>query len=129
MPLEERLGWDGIDEAKAHARGWTTCTFTDLPFKHHRPEGVRDRGRLERWAGVGRSSWYLDYRIPYLIARTMHQARRDPAAVAILWGFVASALRRESKLADHAAREHVRAGQRLRHFPRRRREALGRIDD
>jgi biofilm PGA synthesis N-glycosyltransferase PgaC len=129
MPLEERFGWDGIDEAKARARGWNTTTFTDLPFKHHRAEGVRDSGRLRRWAEVGRSSWYLDYRVSYLLARTLHQAWSDPAAIAILWGFAGSALRRRPKLEDSEARRHVRAGQRLRNLPRRRREALGRSDD
>jgi poly-beta-1,6-N-acetyl-D-glucosamine synthase len=42
LPLEERHGWDGIDQLKARARGWRTQTFTDLPFRHHRPEGVHD---------------------------------------------------------------------------------------
>ena len=31
-PLEERMGWDSIDEMKAKIRGWTTASFGDLPF-------------------------------------------------------------------------------------------------
>ena len=46
-PLEERVGWDGIDVFKATARGWRTATFPDLAFRHHRPEGRR-HGRVVR---------------------------------------------------------------------------------
>ena len=31
LPLEERLGWDGIDEFKANARGWSTRTCSTSP--------------------------------------------------------------------------------------------------
>ena len=125
MPLEERFGWDGIDVVMAHARGWRTRTLLDLPFRHHRVEGIRDSGRLQRWAGVGRTAYYMGYRVPYLLARTMFQARNDPAAVAILWGFGAAAIRRERRLADEPARKLLREGQRLRTIARRRREARG----
>ena len=36
LPLEERVGWDGLDEFKANARGWRTTAFEELPFRHHR---------------------------------------------------------------------------------------------
>ena len=126
LPLEERLAWDGVDEAKARARGWTTRTFTDLPFRHHRAEGERDGSALARWAEVGRSCHYMGYRVPYLAARAAHYATRDPAAIGMLWGFLVSAARREEQLDDDAAKEIVRSGQRLRHLHRRRREAVGR---
>src|SRR5206468_1167567 len=32
LPLEERMGWDGIDELKAGVRGWSVRTIPDLPF-------------------------------------------------------------------------------------------------
>jgi glycosyltransferase involved in cell wall biosynthesis len=126
LPFVPRLAWEGIDEAIAGARGWRTRTFVELPFEHHRPEGERDGSSVRRWKEVGRSCHYLHYRIPYLFARTAHHARRDPAAVAILWGFAGSVLRREPRLPDARARQYVRDGQRLRDLPARRREALGR---
>ena len=49
LPLEPSMGWDGIDELKAHARGWSTRTLLDLPFRHHRPEGSRDGNRFTPW--------------------------------------------------------------------------------
>jgi glycosyltransferase involved in cell wall biosynthesis len=125
LPLEERLGWDGIDEAKARARGWRTRTLVDLGFRHHRREGERDASRFHRWAEVGRSAHYMGYRIPYLVARALHQSRRDPAALAMMWGYASAVLRRAPRL-DAEARRVVRSDQRLRDLAKRRREALGR---
>ena len=49
-PLEQQLGWDGIDELKAELAGWTARTLPDVPFLHHRRVGARDGPRR-----VGRS--------------------------------------------------------------------------
>ena len=38
-PLEERLGWDDLDELTAVVRGWDARTLRDLPFRHHRRVG------------------------------------------------------------------------------------------
>src|SRR5262249_11104812 len=38
LPLEERVGWDGVDELKANAAGWKTRILLELPFYHHRHE-------------------------------------------------------------------------------------------
>jgi glycosyltransferase involved in cell wall biosynthesis len=32
-------GWDTIDEIRAQMRGWKTCHFADIAFRHLRPEG------------------------------------------------------------------------------------------
>ena len=60
LPLEKRMGWDGVDEFRANARGWKTRTFKDLPFRHHRREGERDgarhRARLPRAVRRGTSA-------------------------------------------------------------------------
>ena len=128
-PLEERLSWDYIDEMKARAQGWHTRTLTDLPFLHHRPEGIRDGNGLRRWREVGRSSHYLHYRPSYLLARTAYHARSDLAAVAIIWGYASSEIRQEPRLADAAARKIIRQQQRVRHLPQRRRQVLGRSRD
>ena len=52
LPLEHRMGWDGVDEFRANARGWKTRTFKEFAFRHHRREGERDgaprRARIAR---------------------------------------------------------------------------------
>jgi biofilm PGA synthesis N-glycosyltransferase PgaC len=125
-PLEERLGWDGIDEMKATLRGWRTRTFTDLPFRHHRREGEREGARLHAWKTTGDAAHYLGYRPEYLVLRSLNSARRDPAAVAMMAGYISAAVRRKPRIDDAGVVAYVREQQSLRRLPLRMREALGR---
>lgn len=124
-PLEERVGWDGIDELKATVLGWETGILP-IPFRHHRPVGIRDGSRFRRWSALGECSHYMGYRWSYLLVRAAFQVRRDRAAVAMVVSFVAAAARRKPRLADSRAVEYLRDQQRLRHLPQRAREATGR---
>jgi poly-beta-1,6-N-acetyl-D-glucosamine synthase len=126
LPLEERHGWDGIDQLKARARGWHTKTFSDLPFRHHRKEGSHDGSTWAHWLANGDTAHFMGYRPLYLLARTLHHALRDPAAVGLLWGYLLATARRTPRLSDRSARAVLRRDQALRNIVRRRREALGR---
>jgi biofilm PGA synthesis N-glycosyltransferase PgaC len=126
LPLEEEMGWDGIDELKAQAHGWRTLTLLDLPFRHHRREGERDGSRYRAWHARGRASHYMGYRPTYLVIRAVHPARVEPAALAMLVGYVRAVLTRRSQYEDRRVRASLRRQQRLRNLPARRREALGR---
>jgi glycosyl transferase family 2 len=126
LPLEERMGWDGIDGLKAKARGWKTEVVPGLAFRHHRSVGERDGARRARWLAQGRGMWAMGYRPGYLLVRTLFRAGRDPSALAMLWGYAAAGLRREPQLGDPAARDELRRRQSLRSLPLRAREALGR---
>lgn len=126
LPLEERMGWDGIDVVKANARGWRTETVLDLPFRHHRLEAGRERNRWHAWVIQGDASHFMGYRFGYVVLRTGFRMRDDLAAAAMLWGFIAAKLRRAPTCTDSAVRAYVRRSQRMRELPRRRREALGR---
>jgi biofilm PGA synthesis N-glycosyltransferase PgaC len=125
LPLEERHGWDGIDQLKARARGWHTRTFTDLPFHHHRAEGHHDGSTWAHWRANGDTAYFMGYRPWYLLVRTLHQARRDRSAVALTYGYLLSAARRSPRLSDTAARALLRRDQSVAKIFRRRREALG----
>jgi poly-beta-1,6-N-acetyl-D-glucosamine synthase len=125
LPLEERMGWDGIDVIKANVGGWRTTALLDLPFLHHRPEAVRDNGAGKAWAAQGRAAHYMGYRFSYLLARTLYRLRREPAAGAIMLGYLSAAWVRQARV-DPAVRAHIRRQQRWRHIPVRAREALGR---
>ena len=122
LPLEERMGWDTIDMIKAAVVGWEARVIEELPFRHHRPEGVREPRRTGAWASQGRAAHYMGYRLSYLLARTGYRAFRDPAAVALLWGYAGAALRREPRCADERVRAHVRRTQSWRHLPTRIRD-------
>lgn len=122
-PLEERLGWDGVDEIKAALRGWRTRTFLDLPFFHHRPEGAREN---HQWRMAGDACHYLGYRLDYLLLRALNNARRDPTALAMVGGYTRAALRRAERCPDEEVRSFVRRQQSLRQLPQRMREVRGR---
>jgi hypothetical protein len=125
LPLEPSMGWDGIDELKAQLRGWQTRTLVDLPFRHHRAEGARDGRRWRAWTARGRASHYMGYRSWYLILRTLHHARTEPAALAMLWGYAAAAVRRRPVCPDPTVRAQLRREQSIRNLRARRRDALG----
>ncbi len=118
MVLEPCMGWDGLDEIRVQLRGFRTQTLVDLPFRHHRPEGGRELTSLHHGEALGRASWYMGYRPTYMALRVLYRARREPAAVAMLWGYAAAAARRSPRCPDedvvHALRERQRLGAALR---------------
>jgi biofilm PGA synthesis N-glycosyltransferase PgaC len=125
LPLEERMGWDGIDELKAAVLGWRTGTVPGLTFHHHRALGARD-GRLHtRWVRQGEASYYMGYRPSYLLFRTLHHSLRDPAAIAMIGAYVRAALTRAPRYPDDTVRRYLRREQSLRSLPKRLREARG----
>ena len=126
LPLEERVGWDGIDELKAAVLGWTTRTLPGLSFYHHRRLGARDGAPGARWRAQGQASYYMGYRFLYLALRSLHHARRDPSAVAMISSYLSAALRREPRYGDPAVRAYLRRRQSLRFLGVRALEALGR---
>jgi hypothetical protein len=125
LPLENMPGWDGIDEVKAIARGWTTTSFRDIGFLHHRKLASRDASPSRHLLAIGRANYYIGYRPTYLILRALYKARRQPAALALIVGYVGAALRREPRISDMVARDYLRGQQQLRRLPLRARERLG----
>jgi glycosyltransferase involved in cell wall biosynthesis len=125
-PLEERMGWDGIDELKANLRGWSTRVLPGVAFRHHRRVGERDASRRAAWEAEGELAHFMGYRPGYLLVRACFRALREPSALAMVWAYAGAALRRERRCDDDAARAHLREQQRLRRLPLRAREALGR---
>jgi poly-beta-1,6-N-acetyl-D-glucosamine synthase len=126
LPLEERMGWDGIDEFKANVYGWRTATLLNLPLRHHREEGQRDGSRWRAWEKQGGVAHFMGYRISYLVLKSLFRVVREPAAIAILWGYARCMVAREPRVADPDVRGYLRRKQRLRELPLRAREALGR---
>lgn len=126
LPLEEREGWDDIDAIKAQINGWRVRTLPDVSFKHHRAVGIRDGASRNRWLRQGSTAHYMGYRFSYLVMRAAWRARRDPAALAMIAGYVAAVTHKAPRCADPAVRAQLRRKQRLRELPLRVRESLGR---
>jgi glycosyltransferase involved in cell wall biosynthesis len=125
QPLEARMGWDGVDEARAVLAGWRTRVIAGLEFRHHRTMGRRDGSRLRARAAEGVAAHFMGYRPSYLILRVVWHARREPSAFAMLWGYAGAAVRRRERCRDTAARAYIRRQQSARRLARRLREARG----
>lgn len=121
LPLEEGVGWDGIDELKAVAAGWRTCVSNHTQFHHHVAPRPPHRSGSARWIRQGAAARYMGYRFSYIVLRSVYQGRRRPAALAMIWGYARSAIEREPLTADLAVRSYLRDQQRLSRLARGRR--------
>jgi biofilm PGA synthesis N-glycosyltransferase PgaC len=113
LPLERAMGWDGVDAVKAVMAGWRVATFDDFGFRHHRLEGERDGSRWTAWSAQGRASHYMGYAPLYIVLRALHNARREPAALALVSGYASALVRRADTVSDPAVRRHLRRSQSL----------------
>ena len=77
-PLEERVGWDGIDELKANLLGGRPRLLRDVPFRHHRRVGERDGSSTARWRRAGRGR--LLHGLPLQLPHASHAPSRGPPA-------------------------------------------------
>ena len=125
LPLDQRIGWDAVDEIKANLSGWKTQSFHDLAFYHHRPLGSRD-GAREAWVLQGELAHYLGYRVSYLLLRAAFRAVREPSAFAMLSAYASAAHRGDPRCADPNVIRYLREQQSVRKLPLRVRQALGR---
>src|SRR5256712_11037448 len=120
LPLEERLGWDGVDELKAATLGWRTRSLRKPVFYHHRAFAARERGaRWRAWAATGETAHYLGSRTSYVFLRTFHHARRERAALGLFLGYAPPAARAGARPAGETLPARPPRPPRPPHPPRR----------
>ena len=108
--VQERLGWDTIDETYARMRGFATVSFTDLVSIHHRPWGTAD-GALRGRARLGECAYITHYPALWVTLRSLKVACNSPkgvSGVAFLFGYVRAALRRTERVEDPSYRRFTR---------------------
>jgi biofilm PGA synthesis N-glycosyltransferase PgaC len=108
--IDERLGWDTMDETYARLHGFGTRSFGDLVARHHRPEATAD-GALRGRARHGQCAYILHYGLPWVVLRSFKEAGYKPVGltgVAFLYGYLRSAARRDPRVEDEAFRRLVR---------------------
>jgi glycosyltransferase involved in cell wall biosynthesis len=108
--IEERLGWDIIDETTARMRGFHTRSFADLVAIHHRPWASAD-GTLRGRARYGASAYIARAPAYWIAARSLKIATARPeglSGLAFLYGYFRAALRRTPKVEDEEFRRAVR---------------------
>ena len=97
LPLEERVAWDGVDEFKANTRGWRTRGLRRTFLPASSPGGRA--GRREVAVAFLTGGGGPLPRLPRLVSRpALTLARpRSPQAIAMIWGYALSAVRREAQ--------------------------------
>jgi biofilm PGA synthesis N-glycosyltransferase PgaC len=107
--IEERLGWDTIDETYARMRGFSTRSFGDLVARHHRPLASAN-GLLRGRARYGQAAYVLRYGFAWVLLRSLKVALSRPVGVsglAFVFGYLRAAARAEPRVEDEAFRDFV----------------------
>lgn len=107
--IQERLGWDTIDETYARLRGYRTRALVDLVALHHRPRASAD-GTLRGRARHGECAYIVHFTLLWVSLRSFKMARERPrglSGLAFLYGYLRSAARRTPRVEDAAFRRFV----------------------
>jgi len=132
--LRPSMGWDGIDEYGARARGWNVRVLTELTLLHYKPRGSKQKPLKARWE-EGRGNAYMGYLPSWLLLRAAYRAlvEKPPlvGGLVLFAGYAWARLRRLPQVDDAHARAELRAEQRARLagvFRGRAGHAVGRAD-
>jgi biofilm PGA synthesis N-glycosyltransferase PgaC len=124
--LRASMGWDGIDEYAARARGWRSRVLSELTILHYDMRGAKQRWWKARFE-EGLGAHYMGYRPDFLALRAAYRmaVEHPPVLGGLLLGagYLWGHLRRIPQVPDAAARRTLRDEQRtrLRLFARGRR--------
>jgi glycosyltransferase involved in cell wall biosynthesis len=108
--VQERLGWDTIDETYARMRGFRTHAFPELVARHHRPWGSAD-GTLRGRARHGECAYIVHYPFLWVALRALNVARSRPrgvSGIAFVYGYLRSAVNTVGRVDDAEFRVFVR---------------------
>lgn len=112
--LQESMGWDGIDEYAARARGWHVHALGELSILHYKPRGSKQRPLQARWE-EGRGNAFMGYRWQFMLLRAAYRGLverpRILGGLALLAAYVDARLRRLPQVADPGAIAELRREQ------------------
>jgi biofilm PGA synthesis N-glycosyltransferase PgaC len=115
--LHASMGWDGIDEYGARARGWGVHPLSELTVLHYGLRGEKQPWRQARWE-EGVATHYMGYLWRWALVRAAYRGLverpRVLGGLALLGGFAWSRLGRRPMVPDELARRALRAEQRER---------------
>jgi GT2 family glycosyltransferase len=117
--LRTSMGWDGIDEYGARARGWLVHVLPELTVLHYKRRGSKQQWWRARWEeGVGNA--FMGYRPAFLGVRAAYRALAERprllSGIVLAAGYAWARLRRHPQIDDAAAVDELRReqGERLR---------------
>ena len=109
--------WDGIDCHRCRMHGWIACSWDEpeLRFVHLRPMGSSERGIYTGRMRHGFGQYFMGTGLLFMAASALSRINQKPyvtGSLAMLWGWIDSALRRKPRYADVEFRAFLRRYQR-----------------
>jgi biofilm PGA synthesis N-glycosyltransferase PgaC len=108
--VEERLGWDAIDQTYARMAGFRTRSFSHLVATHHRPSASAD-GTLRGRARHGEVAYIVQLTPLWVTLRAFKVARSRPVGLsgaAFLYGYLRAAAQGRTRVDDPEFRRFMR---------------------
>ena len=105
--------WDGIDCHRCRMQGWIVRSWDEpeLRFIHLRPMGSSQKGVLTGRMRHGFGQYFMGTGFVYMLANALNRINEKPVllgSLAMIWGWLKSALRREPRYGDAAFRRFLR---------------------
>jgi len=107
------LGWDTVDELKAHQLGWITRTFPDLMLVHHRATGAA-WGSWGNALNDGEADYIVGYHPVFFALKCIRNIFDSPfvfRSIGVAYGFLRCAVRRTPRIRDQELRSYLRQQQ------------------
>ncbi len=109
--------WDGIDCHRCRMHGWIACSWDepDLRFIHLRPMGSSQQSIYTGRMRHGYGQYFMGTDFLYMAASALYRVNEKPyvlGSLAMLWGWVRSALQGKPRYEDAEFRRFLRRYQR-----------------
>jgi poly-beta-1,6-N-acetyl-D-glucosamine synthase len=116
----ERIGgfvrevmWDGIDCHQCRMHGWIACSWDEpeLRFVHLRPMGTSQRSVYAGRMRHGQGQYFMGTGLVYMAASALARMNQKPyvlGSLAMLWGWLQSALQRKPRFENPEFRRFLR---------------------
>ena len=108
--------WDGIDSHRCRLLGWISCSWDDeaLRFIHLRPMGSSQKSIITGRIRHGFGQYFMGTTFVYMVAVAVNRCNKYPyvmGSLAMLWGYVKSALTGVKRIDDPDMRKLLSAYQ------------------
>ena len=105
--------WDGIDCHLCRMRGWIACSWDDpeLRFVHLRPMGSSQQSIYTGRMRHGYGQYFMGTGFLFLAASALSRVNQKPyvlGSLAIMWGWIKSAMQRKPRYENLAFRQFLR---------------------
>jgi biofilm PGA synthesis N-glycosyltransferase PgaC len=105
--------WDGIDCHRCRMLGWIACSWDEpeLRFTHLRPMGSSQTGIYTGRMRHGYGQYFMGTGFLYMAASALSRINEKPyvtGSLAMMWGWLKSALRGDPRYSDLEFRKFLR---------------------